>query len=541
LDRVAEVPLDLESQPPETSLLRRLLGRKWLLWGVVPLVTLMAVLLPLGLLVFRPKSPSATIESKSPTVAGAPAVAQPPDSPRPQTNDVAKREPADQSRASTEPQSPAVDRSATGPSPRTVAKREIVPPSPSTQSFRPASAKPPEKDPFSAVAEAMVDNTEKRARPTDIKKLPPGRVDVASRLADPLAQLELTNIPLVKGVDLLAALGTLPITMDADAMAQLGVTPRDPISLDVHSTTLGKALETAVAQRGLAVAAENGQVLIGPPAEYREALRKVRYTVSDLTGDDKAAAAELAAAVRKLVAPESWQGGSGRGTIESDGSALVVLQSSDVHRQVLVFCEKLRNARHKPLRSHDDPQHFTLATRWDQARGMLDRPVTVDFHEPAPLVKILAFLTEATAADILIDRAALAAAETSDRVDGALTVKQRALGPALAELLRPLGLAYRIVGPAVLQVTTIEAADERLDIEFYPVGAWLAQGVSGPHLAERLKARVAATTWSDVGGPAEVYFDSPSRCLIVLQSQPVQVAIQRLLAAVPQPKAEEKK
>ncbi len=372
--------------------------------------------------------------------------------------------------------------------PRNVAKRETAQPLPSTQSSRPSEAKPPEGDPFSAVAEATTDNTAKHAAQIEIKRAPPVHVDVASRLADPLAQLELTDIPLAKGVDLLAALGTLPITMDADAMAQLGVMPRDPISLRLRSTTIGKALQAAVARRGLAVTADNGQVFIGPPAEYREALRKVRYTVSDLTGDDKAAAAELAATVRKLVAPESWQGSSGRGTIESDGGALVVFQSGDVHRQVLVFCEKLRNARHKPLRSRDDPQQFTLATRWDQARGTLDRPVTANFHEPAPLAKILAFLAEAAGTDILIDRAALAAAETSDRMEATVTAKQRALGPALAELLRPLGLAYRIIGPAVIQVTTTEAAAERLEIEFYPVGAWLAKGISGPHLAERLKA-----------------------------------------------------
>jgi hypothetical protein len=211
----------------------------------------------------------------------------------------------------------------------------------------------------------------------------------------------------------------------------------------------------------------------------------------------------------------------------------MVVQSADVHRQVLVFCEKLRNARHQPLRSHEEPEHFALATRWDQARGMLDRPVTANFHQPAALAKILAFLAEATGTDLLVDRAALATAETSDRVEATVTAKQRALGPVLADLLRPLGLVYRVVGPAAIQVTTPEAAAERLEIEFYPVAAWLAKGTSGPHLAERLKARIAATTWSDVGGSGEVYFDSPSRCLIVLQSQPAQLAIEALLAAGP--------
>ncbi len=310
---------------------------------------------------------------------------------------------------------------------------------------------------------------------------------------------------------------------------------RDPVSLQLRSTTLGKALQAAVAQKGLAMAAENGQVLVRAPAEYRETLRRVRYTVSDLTGEDKAAVAELAALVRKLVAPESWQGNNGRGAIEPDGGALVVVQSGDVHQQVLVFCEKLRLARHKPLRSRNDPQRFALATQRDQARNMLDRPVTANFHEPAPLVKILVFLAQAAGAEILIDRAALAAAETSDRMEATLTANQQALGPALAALLQPLGLAYRIIGATAVQVTTQQAVEERLELEFYPIGPWLAKGISGSHLAERLKAVVAASTWSDVGGPAEVCFDPPSQCLIVLQSQPAQTAIQQLLRRAPQP------
>ena len=101
---------------------------------------------------------------------------------------------------------------------------------------------------------------------------------------------------------------------------------------------------------------------------------------------------------------------------------------------------------------------------------MLERPVTANFHQPAPLAKVLAFLAEAAGSDILIDRAALAAVETSDRVEATLTAKKQALGAALSELLRPLGLTYRAVGPSTIQVTTKEAADERLELEFYPVG-----------------------------------------------------------------------
>ena len=50
-------------------------------------------------------------------------------------------------------------------------------------------------------------------------------------------------------------------------------------------------------------------------------------------------------------------------------------------------------------------------------------------------------------------------------------------------------------------------------------------------MCERLKARVPASTWSDAGGSGEVYFDPPSRSLLVLQSQSIQAVIAKFLAA----------
>ena len=164
------------------------------------------------------------------------------------------------------------------------------------------------------------------AKQPETKKLPPAAVDVAARMADALPGIELTDLPLARAVDLLAAVSTLPITLDPDAMRQLGVSPRDPISLRLDSTTIGQALQAVAAKRGLAVTVDNGQVILTLPAEERETLRTVPYTVSDLTGDDKAAVAEFAALVRRFVAPESWREAGGRGTVEpkersADGDA----------------------------------------------------------------------------------------------------------------------------------------------------------------------------------------------------------------------------
>ena len=238
-------------------------------------------------------------------------------------------------------------------------------------------------------------------------------------------------------MDLLAAMGTLPVTMDADAMTQLGVTPRSHfVAASFHHHRQG--VEAAAAQKGLTVAVENGQVFVTSPAEYRETLRTVRYTVSDLTGDDKAAAAELAALVRKLVAPESWQPSGGRGTIEPDGGALVVVQSGECINRCWSFARNFA----LPGTSRSAAATIPIASRWPRnrtRRQVLERPVTANFHQPAPLARILAFLAEAAGSDILIDRAALAAVETSDRVEATVTAKKRALATVLSDLLRPLG------------------------------------------------------------------------------------------------------
>ena len=442
-----------------------------------------------------------------------------------------------QSRGVSTPATPATPPPKSPTGPRTPTTSPTAPPTGPPKA--PPEVKPPKADPPPPVAKETIkdpvkeekEEVKQEAKQPETKKSPPVQVDVAARMADPLPGIELTDLPLVRAVDLLAAVSTLPITLDPDAMRQLGVAPRDRISLRLDSTTTGKALQAVAAQRGLAVTVDNGQVILTVPAERRETLRTVPYTVSDLTGDDKAAVAEFAALVRKLVAPESWRDAGGRGTIEPKERVVAVTQTRDVHQQVLVFCERLRNARKKPLRSHDRPEQFTLTTRTSQARQMLNQPVTVNYHEPAPLGKILGFLATATGSDILIDHAALAAAETSDRVETSLTVQQQPLGAVLADVLRPLGLTYRAIGANAIQVTSSEAAEERLELEFYPVGPRLKEANSAAKLIERLKTEVAAPTWTDAGGPGEVYFDAPSQCLIVLQSQRVQAAIERLLAA----------
>lgn len=135
----------------------------------------------------------------------------------------------------------------------------------------------------------------------------PEKINVQSRLGEVIPGMEFSAMPFGRAIGLLAALSGLPITLDPDAMERLGVTLYDPITARMTDATLEEILQQISAKRGMVFVEEDGQVVVTSPVEEREELRRVRYTVADLTGDDKAAMENLAALVQKFVYPESWQ------------------------------------------------------------------------------------------------------------------------------------------------------------------------------------------------------------------------------------------
>jgi len=357
----------------------------------------------------------------------------------------------------------------------------------------------------------------------------PVRVDVQARLGDPIVAIRFPDVPLVDAVGLLARMSTLPITFDPVALAEMDVSVHDRITVEVTDATVGEILEAVLSRRGLAYVVEGDHVLVTSPEKKRNALRTVRYTVSDLTGPEPAAVAALARLVEELVAPESWRRAGGRGTVEAADGQLEVVQTDPTHHQVLAFCEKLRVARGIPVRSRHDSSQFALATRSDRARTKLSVPITVNFHEPAPLVRIVSDLEALSGTTLLVDWLAVEARESWSDVTGSLTAEGEPLSEALDELLQPLGLTYRVIDAETLEITARNVVTAKLEVEFHPVGDLITEPTTAGALVGRIEDQVAGATWSDAGGPGVLRFDEPSKCLIVLQSQPVQFELEALV------------
>jgi len=353
----------------------------------------------------------------------------------------------------------------------------------------------------------------------------PAKVDVRARLADRWPEVSFPAVPLIDAVRLTGRMSTLRVALDLDALDEVGVEPRGPVTVRLKDATTGEILAAIAAQRGLEPAVVDDRVVLTLPQEERSRLRTAKYDVSDLLRGQASAGTDLGVAVRTLVAPAGWQQAGGQGTIEVGGGSLVVQQTGPVHRQVQSFCRKLRLARGLPIL--DSGSGATgLQTRLDGAWAKLRESVTVNFSAPTPIEELLAELEAATGTTILVDWAALGASRRVADPRGVLQVHERPLCEALVELLQPLALGYRIVGPDLFEATTRKAVADRLELEFYPVKDLLAAGQNGEALAGRVKGQVAPATWTGAGGKGVVLFDQPSKHLIVLQSQPVQAAVQ---------------
>jgi hypothetical protein len=366
--------------------------------------------------------------------------------------------------------------------------------------------------------------------PAEVK--PPVALDpkLQAKLNMPIAGLAFAKKSLADAVQLVSAMSALPVSFDPDAMQELGVSLNDLVSIEVVDTTAAKTLKAIAAKRNMTPVVENGQVLLTSPAEHRERLQTLSVAVSDLTGGSPQAAADLAARLQRLVAPESWQAAGGRGTVVASPEALQIAQTARVHYQIVVFCEKLRVAR--GLKG-PDPKKFALTTRTALAKAVLNQVVSMNVTAPASLASVLERFEQSAGCRILIDRPALAASGISEDNVGKFKADKLPLGEALGKLLEPLGLAWRAVDAGTLQVTTQKAVAARMELEFYPVGrrpgvAAAPAGQPPTALIEQIKAQFPGAAWGAGGGVID--YDPPSQCLLVLQSQPLQRAIEAWLA-----------
>lgn len=363
-------------------------------------------------------------------------------------------------------------------------------------------------------------------------------------MADKFPELAFDRTPLRQAVDLLAHLSTIRIQYDADSLAASDVRIDDPITLNLSDVTVEEALTKLTAERGLKFRAAADQIVVFAPAKETAASATVVYPVDDLVGTDDAATAALAELVRRFTVPGAWDDKWG-GRLEATPGKLEVTQQAAGQSEVADFLDRLRLARGKTPKN----SRAVLATRRQRARELLEAPVTMNFRPAATLPEIAGRLEAATGGVLLINYLDLATQGFFGGETIGIAADKQPVERVLAALCDPRDWGWRIVGPKMIEITTLDAVRRRPYVEFYALPANQIEELSGPAWVTRIRTALADEAWRDMPGvdpqtAGEIVFDDASQRLMVRQHQAAQTRIERLLAesvksppATPAPRA----
>jgi hypothetical protein len=379
-----------------------------------------------------------------------------------------------------------------------------------------------------------------QAAEVPLRRIAPAKVDVPARLATKIAGVEFREAPLYKALETISDLAGVAISLDVEALYASGIGIGEPVNVTGTSLTVGAVLEQALGPVGLRAREEQGQLLVSPLNARQP--RKARYAVDDLVRAGDPPIEELVGMIRALVGVRAGLDDMPLDVSVSDG-AIVVSAAEIEHDRMVELCEKLRVARGRPLRSRFsadrpdlrfDPRRFELAPRRARAEAILGRRITAGIGRPAPLCDVVTYLAEQADATILVDGPALAAAGMAVETEARLVAANESLEVALATLLEPLGLVYRVVDEKVIEITTLKAAATRPCIEFYPVRGLFSDPAPAADAVESHRERLLAAAGIE-GSSAVIVFDPPSRCLVVSAAYPEQVRLERALRKLDRP------
>jgi hypothetical protein len=244
-----------------------------------------------------------------------------------------------------------------------------------------------------------------------------------------------------------------------------GVRANRPVSLDQQNRTTMELAEGIAATARLSAARAPGGLVFAKKGA--DEWRQVRYRVDDLVGnaDDASAIADL---VRLFVQPESWA--DSKAAINIDGKTLEIRQQTANHFSILIFCERLRQARGLAPRSKYPTDLLEVTPRLAGLASKLDRRTTFTVFDWTPLVDLFHYWQQTSEMVLLVDWIRLADHDLRPMSTMAGSVNNATWAEALDACLTPLELAWVPVDGDTLQITTRDAADHTSWVEFY-VGA----------------------------------------------------------------------
>ncbi len=216
-----------------------------------------------------PPETASTEETKpEPPVNKPAAAATVQQEPKPRAERPAKAAPQPQAESKPQPAAPPREK-------RSNVDNPFVMETPAPEGGPEASKVPPPPEP-TAPAAALPTKT--------LQRVAPRPVNVDAHLADTLSGIEVRQMPLWAYFDLVSELSSIPITLDAEAVTELGQSASVPVRVKLGETTVAGALDAVLEPLHLGYQVHDGQLVVGYSPQ--ENMRQVRYAVGDLTDSD---------------------------------------------------------------------------------------------------------------------------------------------------------------------------------------------------------------------------------------------------------------
>ena len=362
-------------------------------------------------------------------------------------------------------------------------------------------------------------------------------IDINAKLALPILELHFNQHPpsLIGFVQVMSGMTEIPMTLDIDEMKTRSISIKTPVAAQFHETTAEKILTETLETLGLQWTAMDRQILIHPKAVADAA--DLTFDISDFAKSTNDLTPEvLADMIRQLVLPEAnvtVLPDNRLSVIPDESSRRSLLRQRD---EVQRFLEQLRVIRHLPQKTEWAGE--TLAPEafgWDHVM----EPITLNYYRAVPLSRVVRQLESLTKLTILVDHRSLHRSLCSfASLWATAQCDQGTVNDAMELLLASVdsvALAYRIIDHETLEITTAESVrqPEKMAVEVHQYQ--LREGETPEEFARLLHSAVAPESWRAAELPETKYagnivVDTPSNCLLIRQSQPVQRQIRLYLS-----------
>jgi hypothetical protein len=323
-------------------------------------------------------------------------------------------------------------------------------------------------DPRTVEPAAKVEAPVADQSPVKLSEEQPGtaRRSAEAQLKRKLPALVVKDMPLLNFLALVSQLSGVPVSITPEQLQMAGISAGRPVSVESSAKSVDEILAEVLTPLHLEVQTDGEQITI--VRQHGNQIRGIDYPVDDLGISHT----ELAQWIEQLVAPETWKSVGGPGTITVEGDKLRIEQSQAVQYEVLIFLERIRLAKEKPLRSKYPERLLSPRSYSATVAEQLAAPAIFTFSHETPLAEVFQYWQGEMGMPVFVDWPALATAKLWPESRITCRSANEPWHTALDKVLEPLGLGWRAVSGGGIQVTSREVLDTKPVLDIYPGNEW---------------------------------------------------------------------